>query len=98
MAYGVEQERQLLQTQVNNISLSDKYLAAKFDNATSPKYYGFTCKGGLWYIMRETITGDVSVYDYTTGTKAEQTLPDFETAWTGRAALTYISGALVKIY
>lgn len=98
MAYGVDQERQLLQAGINNSDLTDKYSPAYFDNATSPKYYGFVGKGGKWYIMRETITALVSKYEFTTGTLAQQTIPDFETAWTGRAALTYKLRPLVKIY
>lgn len=99
MALGVDQERQLLQSLVRNSSPTDKYGADSFDNVTGgPKYYGFVAKGGLWYIMRETITGNVSKFEYTTGTLIQQTIPDYLIAWTGRAALTYTNLAITKIY
>lgn len=98
MAFGVDQEKQLLQSLVNNQSATDKYNADFFDDATSPKYYGFVAKGGLWYIMRETITGTISKFEYTTGPLVQQTIPDYLTAWTGRASLIYTNRAVTKIY
>lgn len=99
MALGVEQERQLLQVLVNNSSPVNAYLADKFDDVDGgPKYYGFLARGGKWYIMREVITGSVSEFTYFTDTKDKQTIPDYETAWTGRASLNYNYSALTKFY
>lgn len=98
MAFGVDQERQLLNGMSRNSSPTDKYIADKFDDAVGTKYYGFVAKGGNWYIMKEVITGVISVFTYNTGTLANQSVEAYETAWTGRAALTYTSGALTKIY
>lgn len=99
MAFGVDQEKQLLRDISVNSSPTDKYIADSFDDAaTGSKYFGFVAKAGLWYIMRETITGTVSKFDYTTGPFIQQTIPDYNTAWTNRTTLSYTSGALTKIY
>ncbi len=47
---------------------------------SAPAYYGFTKKGGAWFIMKEDATGN---YRYTKG------LSGFPINWTNRASLTY---------
>ncbi len=58
---------------------TDGYRINQLDDS-SPAYYGFTEKGGAWFIMKEDSSGN---YRYTKGTS------DFSTNWTGRAALSY---------
>ncbi len=99
MAKGVDQERQLLQEGVRNINPTDKYVIDNFDDvAGGPKYYGYLGKGGTWYIMRETITGSVSKFEFSTGAATSQNIPAYLTAWTGRASLTYKVSPLIKFY
>lgn len=96
MAFGIEQERQLLQQSVNNKLATDGYMVARIDDGGNPAYYGFQGKGGKWYIM-EYNSGTLA-YTYNTGTLVQQTIPDFLVAWTGRAGLTYIEAGVTKIY
>ncbi len=98
MAAGVFQERQLLQEVVNNNNGTDKYFPSRIDEAANPKYYGFLAKGGKWYIMKENLSAGVTSYTYHTGTLATQTTPDFLTAWTGRAGLTYVEASIFKLF
>ena len=78
MAKGVDQERQLLQEGVRNINPTDKYVIDNFDDvAGGPKYYGYLGKGGTWYIMRETITGSVSKFEFSTGAATSQNIPAY---------------------
>lgn len=58
----------------------DQYKIADVDDATSPKYYGFTNKDGYWYILKNTSD---TTFRYVKGTT------DYVTAWTDRAAQTY---------
>ena len=58
---------------------TDGYKINQLDDS-SPAYYGFTEKGGAWFIMKEDSSGN---YRYTKGTSA------FSTNWTNRASLTY---------
>ncbi|MBP9716711.1 MAG: hypothetical protein KBD51_02090 [Candidatus Levybacteria bacterium] len=58
---------------------TDGYRINQLDDS-SPAYYGFTEKGGAWFIMKEDSSGN---YRYAKGTS------DFSTNWTGRAALSY---------
>ncbi len=61
-------------------SPTDGYKISQIDDST-PSYYGFVNKGGLWFIMKEdTSSGN---YRYTKGTTG------FSTNWTNRASLTY---------
>ncbi len=58
---------------------TDGYRISQLDDS-SPAYYGFTEKGGAWFIMKEDSSGN---YRYVKGAS------DFSTNWTGRAGLTY---------
>ncbi len=58
---------------------TDGYKVNQIDDA-SPAYYGFTKKGGAWFIMKEDSSGN---YRYTKGASG------FPTNWTNRASLTY---------
>ena len=55
------------------------YRMADTDTASDPKYYGFTGRGGKWYIMRK----DGEEYRYSRGSA------DYSTNWTDRAILLY---------
>ncbi len=58
---------------------TDGYKVNQLDDA-SPAYYGFTKKGGAWFIMKEDSSGN---YRYSKGASG------FPTNWTNRATLTY---------
>ena len=58
---------------------TDGYKINQLDDS-SPAYYGFTEKGGAWFIMKEDSSGN---YRYTKGSSG------FSTNWTNRASLTY---------
>ncbi len=61
-------------------SPTDGYKISQIDDST-PSYYGFVNKSGLWFIMKEDVsTGN---YRYTKGASG------FSTNWTNRASLTY---------
>jgi hypothetical protein len=96
MAYGIEQEKQLLQQSVNNQLAIDGYGVARVDDGGNPAYYGFQGKGGKWYIMK--YDSGTLAYTYTTDTLAKMTIPYFLVAWTGRAALTYGEFGVTKFY
>ena len=53
------------------------------DDDASPNYYGFTDKGGKWYILKETISAGANEYRYAKGATG------YTTNWTGRAGLSY---------
>lgn len=57
---------------------TDGYQISQIDDST-PAYYGFVNKDGLWYIMQE----NNGTYLYTKGASS------FSTNWTNRAALSY---------
>lgn len=66
------------------------YQAANQDTPGSPNYYGFVRNDNAYYIMKETISGNVSTFAYyksETGTYADD--------WTNRASLTYARYDLV---
>lgn len=89
MALGTEQNIQLLYALVGSTLRTDKYYCDRFDDDTT-KYYGFvTLCGDGFYIMKETITGNVHTFNYYVESPSEQSYTSFETAWTGRAGLTY---------
>lgn len=58
---------------------TDGYKISQIDDS-SPAFYGFVEKTGLWFIMKEDSAGN---YRYTKGTTS------FSTNWTNRATLTY---------
>lgn len=58
------------------------YRIADVDDTAGTKYYGYTGKGGVWYIIKEDTTE--KSYRYCSG------LTDYATNWTGRSALTYV--------
>lgn len=58
---------------------TDGYKISQLDDSV-PAYYGFTEKGGAWFIMREDASGN---YRYAKGASS------FSTNWTNRASLTY---------
>jgi hypothetical protein len=58
------------------------YRVADVDDLSNPKYYGFTAKGGAWYIIKED-TSDWS-FRYCSGKTS------YSTNWTNRASLTYV--------
>jgi hypothetical protein len=92
MAVGTQQSVQLLYALVNNQLPTDKYFVDRFDDDAAVKYYGFVTKcGDGWYIMRETITGDVHVFDYHIITQATQNYTTFEDAWTNRDTVDYFN-------
>ncbi len=57
------------------------YQIADKDMATSVKYYGYVNSEGGWLIMEEDTVANT--YKYAVGWS------DYETAWTGRAGLTF---------
>lgn len=60
-----------------------KYTVHNIDESSNPRYYGFVAQDRRWVIMRwNTSTG---VIDYSFST----TDLDYDTNWTGRAALSY---------
>ena len=61
------------------------YLIKKGDSDASPNYYGFVRADGAWYILRETLSAGDDSYAYAKGSG------DFDTNWTGRVGLTYVS-------
>jgi hypothetical protein len=62
--------------------LSDQYKISDED-ASSPAYYGYVRNDGAWYIMKATVTADVTAYRYAKGASG------YTTNWTNRAGLTY---------
>jgi len=58
------------------------YKVADIDETSNPRYYGYTARGGVWYIIKEDTT--VGSFRYCSGKI------DYATNWTGRAALTYV--------
>jgi len=52
-------------------------------DTTSPNYYGYIDKDGRWYIMKETISGNITIYRFAKGES------NYSTNWTNRADLTY---------
>jgi hypothetical protein len=60
------------------------YVMANKDDDASPNYYGYVRADGSWYILRETISAGNDTYQYAKG------YSDYETNWTGRAALSYV--------
>jgi hypothetical protein len=65
----------------------DGFLVYKTDDAGDPAYTGFQNFFGDYIIMRETKSTGVMEYTFGQGT-------GFDTAWTGRAGLTYTSPAV----
>jgi hypothetical protein len=61
---------------------TDGYKITELDDST-PAYYGFTDKGGAWFIMKEGASGD---YRYT---KGASDFTNATTGWPNRASLTY---------
>ena len=53
--------------------------------SAGPNYYHFVNTSGDWYIMRETIAGDIRTYKY-----YYEDASDLDTAWTNRASHTYV--------
>lgn len=88
MAIGSQANTQLLYSLVNNQLATDKYFCDRFDEDTT-KYYGFVTKGGYFYIMKEEITTTVHLFTYYVANIEDQSFEAYETAWTGRAGLTY---------
>lgn len=59
---------------------TDGYTISEIDDDSSPSYYGFIQKDGLWYIARENADGS---YRYASGNS------NFSNNWSIRATLTY---------
>jgi hypothetical protein len=51
-----------------------------------PNYYQLVSGDHFYLMIRETITGDVTVTDF----YFSDAIADIDTDWTGRAALTYL--------
>ncbi len=66
----------------NNESL-DNFFLSDLDDASTPKFFGYTDKNENWYIMKESISSGITNFRYKKGTT------DYETNWTNRASLTY---------
>ena len=58
------------------------YAPANLDNS-SPAYYGFVNADGAWYIQRATTSGNITTYEFVSGSS------DYATNWGNRASLTY---------
>lgn len=59
----------------------EKYKIADMDDASNPKYYGFTDRDGHWYILEEDSTA--KTYRYAAGSD------EYSSSWNDRASLTY---------
>jgi len=66
---------------VTNLDPLIAYQVADKDTAGDPKYFGFTDKDELWYILRENVAS--GTYRYLSGGN------NYDTAWTNRASHTY---------
>lgn len=53
-------------------------------DAASPSYDGFVNGVGEWYILKTTVSGDVTTYGWYRGASA------YSTGWTNRASHTYV--------
>ena len=53
------------------------------DADASPNFYGFTDKGGGWFILEETLSAGADTYRYARGND------NYITNWTNRVGLTY---------
>jgi len=73
--------QKLLEILISKIDSTDKYLPVDIDESGDPKYYGFLSRNGDWYIMK--ISGG-NIIRYVAGNTQ-----GYQTAWTGRAGLTY---------
>lgn len=87
---GRTETRSRMVDTLDNIAGSDilaGYRVYKRDENVSPdvSYYGFVDSDGNWFIQRETPFGAITITEYARGTS------NFETNWTGRGALTYLS-------
>lgn len=60
----------------------DRYKPADSDSA-DPSYNGFVSSDGSWYILKQTISGDVVSFRYAKGASG------YAAAWTDRATQTY---------
>lgn len=58
------------------------YRVADIDEASDPRYYGYTAKGGVWYIMKESVVN--GSFRYCSG------ISNYATNWAGRGALVYV--------
>jgi hypothetical protein len=59
------------------------YPAHADESAAGPQYHGMVSENGWYVILRTTISGDISTYEYTFGRSG------YTTAWTNRASLDY---------
>lgn len=60
------------------------YFPIRKDDSGTTRYYGFSTRNGLWYIIQDDTTTGVTKYVY--GKNAPST---FATNWTNKASLTY---------
>jgi hypothetical protein len=59
------------------------FQASNLDEASDPKYYGFVCADGAYFVMEKNDTAGTIKYCF------GKNLANYDTDWTGRAALTY---------
>lgn len=67
-----------------NTEIINTYHIQNIDDNIYPHYYGFINDEGLWYIMRVTLTGEV-----TYNRVSFQGSGLYTTAWSGRTTLQY---------
>jgi hypothetical protein len=92
MAFGSSKLYQLSAVVVDSLVPQDQYIVSGVDNASATeKYYGFNNRFGRWYIMKETITVDVSVFTYFVPTTSNNIPQNYDAVWTARAAQIYVS-------
>ncbi len=66
------------------LSEGEGYFVSDTDEAaTSPQYFGYLTRSGLWYIMKKITAGNIATYRYIKGDSG------YSANWTGRAGLTY---------
>lgn len=64
------------------------YFVTDIDKTSNTvRYYGFIGDGGRWYIMRETVTGNVKTYAYVRAGNTEEGM--YQQFWDKRATLIY---------
>lgn len=63
----------------------DGFATCNVDADSDVKYYGYVDHEGCWYIMQETTSTGIFLY------AADSS--GYSTAWTGRAALSYVNFA-----
>lgn len=76
---------------LRNEGKTGKYVAARIDETTADKYYGFLSNKGEWYLMKITAAGLVLYYNEDLKNFDLATLlVNFNTTWTNRATTTFV--------